>query len=146
MHTHTLVSTPIEDYYIKITKRGHLCYTHTHARTHTEASTHIHDTHTHAVVSTPDRRKQYTDGDFWRREHHGMFLSRGLKWYWGTYILPEISFQTPRYWEHSEMFPTTKSPSDILYGYTHCLARLRHSSQKFTKLRIFFQRGFSLKM
>ena len=21
----------------------------------------------------------YTDGDFWRREHHGMFLSRGLK-------------------------------------------------------------------
>ena len=25
---------------------------------------------------------------------------------------------------------------------THCLARLRHSSQKFTKLSIFFQRGF----
>ena len=27
---------------------------------------------------------------------------------------------------------------------THCLARLRHSSQKFTKLSIFFQRGFPL--
>ena len=35
----------------------------------------------------------------------------------GTYILPEILFQTPRYWEHSVMFPTTKSPSVILYGY-----------------------------
>ena len=35
----------------------------------------------------------------------------------GLYILPEISFQTPRYWEHSVMFPTTKSPSVILYGY-----------------------------
>ena len=23
--------------------------------------------------------QHYTDGDFWRREHHGMFLSRGLK-------------------------------------------------------------------
>ena len=86
-------------------------------------------------------------------EHHGMFLSRGLKWYWGkiirqsrgTYILPEISFQTPRYWEHSVMFPTTKSPSVILYGYPlspHCLARLRHSSQKFTKLSIFFSGDF----
>ena len=31
----------------------------------------------------------YTDGDFWRREHHGMFLSRGLKWYWGKIISPE---------------------------------------------------------
>ena len=27
---------------------------------------------------------------------------------------------------------------------THCLARLRHSSQKFTKLSMFFQRGFPL--
>ena len=27
---------------------------------------------------------------------------------------------------------------------THCLARLRHSSQKFTKLFFFFQRGFPL--
>ena len=33
----------------------------------------------------------------------------------GTYNLPEISFQTPRY-EHSVMFPTTKSPSVMLYG------------------------------
>ena len=31
----------------------------------------------------------YTDGDFWRREHHGMFLSRGLKWYWGKIISPK---------------------------------------------------------
>ena len=56
-----------------------------------------------------------------------MFLSRGV---WndiegrlsvprrsrGTYNLPEISFQTPRYLEHSVKFPTTKSPSVILYG------------------------------
>ena len=28
-------------------------------------------------------------GDFWRREHHGMFLSRVLKWYWGKIISPE---------------------------------------------------------
>ena len=34
-------------------------------------------------------RTHYTDGDFWRREHHGMFLSRGLKWYWGKIISPE---------------------------------------------------------
>ena len=33
--------------------------------------------------------QHYTDGDFWRREHHGMFLSRGLKWYWGKIISPE---------------------------------------------------------
>ena len=31
----------------------------------------------------------YTDGDFWRREHHGMYLSRGLKWYWGKIISPD---------------------------------------------------------
>ena len=35
--------------------------------------------------------KHYTDGDFWRREHHGMFLSRGLKWYWGKIISPETN-------------------------------------------------------
>ena len=35
------------------------------------------------------RMLHYTDGDFWRREHHGMFLSRGLKWYWGKIISPE---------------------------------------------------------
>ena len=50
-HTHTLVSTPIEDYYIKITKRGHLClidtHTHTCANTYIGKHTHIHDTHTH---------------------------------------------------------------------------------------------------
>ena len=33
--------------------------------------------------------EHYTDGNFWRREHHGMFLSRGLKWYWGKIISPE---------------------------------------------------------
>ena len=63
-----------------------------------------------------------TDGDFWRREHHRMFLSRGLKWYLGKIISPEtnynlpkiLSFQTPRYYEHFVMFLTTKSPSVIL--------------------------------
>ena len=34
-------------------------------------------------------RWYYTDGDSWRREHHGMFLSRGLTWYWGKIISPE---------------------------------------------------------
>ena len=37
----------------------------------------------------PTSVPHYTDGDFWRREHHGMFLSRGLKWYWGKIISPE---------------------------------------------------------
>ena len=40
-----------------------------------------------AVTTTA--RAHYTDGDFWRREHHGMFPSRGLKWYWGKIISPE---------------------------------------------------------
>ena len=37
-HTHTLVSTPIEDYYmyIKITKRGH-CVRHTHSCKHSQS-------------------------------------------------------------------------------------------------------------
>ena len=59
------------------------------------------------ILSRKDSRVHYTDGDFWRREHHGMFLSRGLKWYWGKIIsprdeverliiFPKISFQNPK--------------------------------------------------
>ena len=47
--------------------------------------------HSHCMVIAPFwfSVEHYTDGDFWRREHHGMFLSRGLKWYWGKIISPE---------------------------------------------------------
>ena len=41
------------------------------------------------ILRSVGRGQHYTDGDFWRREHHGMFLSRGLKWYWGKIISPE---------------------------------------------------------
>ena len=50
------------------------------------AHTHTHCTWMHTCTH---HLAYYTDGDFWRREHHGMFLSRGLKWYWGKIISPE---------------------------------------------------------
>ena len=63
-----------------------------------------------------------------------------------TYILPEISFQTPRYWEHSVMFPTTKSPSVILYGYPLPPIALPGFgiARRNLQTQYFFQRGFSL--
>ena len=93
----------------------------------------------------------YTDGDFWRSEHHGMFLSRGLKWYWGKIIKSRDEVEGliffPKY--HFKPQDTGNIPwcsrqqsRHLLYCMAthcpHCLARLRHSSQKFTKLSIFF--------
>ena len=55
----------------------------------------------------------YTDGDFWRREHHGMFLSRGLKYHFkpqDTRNIPWCSRQQSRH---------------LLYCMApHCLSRL----------------------
>ena len=39
----------------------------------------IHVRHTKFCNIFQSGDHTYTDGDFWRREHHGMFLSRGLK-------------------------------------------------------------------
>ena len=43
------------------------------------------------MCHTTFKGQHYTDGDFWRKEHHGMFLLRVLKWYWGKIISPERS-------------------------------------------------------
>ena len=77
-----------------------------------------------------------------------MFLSRGLKWYWGKIISPETKSRGliffPKY--HFKPQDTGNIPwcsrqqsrHPLYCMATHCLVRLRHSSQ------YFFQRGFPL--
>ena len=85
----------------------------------------------------------YTDGDFWRREHHGMFLSRGL-FVSGLIFFPKYHFKP----QDTGNIPwcSRQQSRHLLYCMAthcpHCLARLRHSSQKFTKLSIFFSGDF----
>ena len=96
--------------------------------------------------------QHYTDGDFWRREHHGMFLSPGFEMILredyksrdeveGLIFFPKYHFKP----QDTGNIPwcSRQQSRHLLYCMaTHCLARLRHSSQKFTKLSIFFSGDF----
>ena len=88
-------------------------------------------------------------------KHHGMFLSRGLKWYWGKIISPETKSRDLYSSRNIISKPqdtgnipwcSRQQSRHLLYCMAthcpHCIARLRHSSQKFTKLSIFFSGDF----
>ena len=89
----------------------------------------------------------------WRREHHGMFPSRGLKWYWGKIISPEtksrdlyssfeISFQYPKILGTFRDVPDNKVAIKLLYCMaTHCLTRLRSIARRNLQNSVFFSCG-----